>query len=195
MGQQTSLEEKKCGYQTYPGYNDHHKEDCMDDGWITKSGPTPNTYSLPENMKVPFVKSLTLAREACEKRHLSEDHVHDLAWHILRWAFFDREGDKKDIRARLLFLNKYVSDPKFHMFLDHNEAWQKAKQAGVGRVIVYMDNTVPGNINFNVYCRDDQGKEAPKSAYYNVDEQWVVNDTSITQLACMHLKEHDVQLA
>lgn len=183
MGSSSSSESKTadaCGFQEYPGYDDNDRPDCMNEGWIVQTAPS-GEFEIQDSLKKPFATALRLSDDYCQhsksKGDKEDTSATEMAWWLLRWIYFDREGDEKDVNARLEFLHNYLNHKNFYAFMSHDKAWDMAR-ANPGKVVIFMDNTVPGNLNFNLVV---QGQ--PYSSMHNIDERWLPEQPSLLSLA------------
>ena len=155
-----NIDANTCGYLEYPGYSDDEKKPtCMTVGWIVAPGD-PYTLNGDKDMEAAYTKVLSLLKS---KNCVS---MRNTAYWFMRWIYFDRQGGPKDVHARLKFLHKYLGNKSFQTFLDNSTAWTIAENNN-GRTVVYMDSTVPGNINFICVCNGE-----PKSSQVNIDRNW-----------------------
>jgi len=151
----------------------------MPEGWIVNADP-PEAQAITPALQEAFGHSLALAHKAWYPKGASAKEgveATEKAWWLLRWIYFDRDGNAKDVQARLEFLHRYLDEPDFQGFLSHENAWAIAR-AHPGRVVIYMDDTVPGNLNFNYML-----KKQPFSSMYNIDEKWLEHKVNLKTLS------------
>lgn len=151
----------------------------MSEGWIVQPYPSGN-FQLSDSLSRAFSKALKLAKR--DPQAVAQGRSSLVAWWLLRWIYFDRDGDAKDVEARLQFLHEYLPSKHFQGFMTHDAAWSMAKSQK-RRVVIYMDDTVPGNLNFN-YMEGDQ----PVSSMHNIDETWLNHRPNLKQLT--HFEFH-----
>ena len=159
-----------CGFQEYPGYDDAKNSQCMVEGWIVQPPPSGD-FQLSESMSQAFSKTFALAK------HDPQGRTSLSAWWLMRWIYFDRDGDAQDVEARVQFLQKYLPSKHFQGFLTHEAAWELARKQR-HRVVIHMDDTVPGNLNFNYMATGDQ----PVSSMHNIDETWLKHRPNLSHL-------------
>jgi hypothetical protein len=148
--------------------------------WIIDPGIDEHSVTDPDIVKA-YKKVLVVSKKSNKREGTS--HPEELSWWLLRWTYFGVYGSVEDTKVRLSFLHKYIIDKDLQLFISMARARELATQ-NKGRVVVFLDSDIPGNLNFIVFT-----KEGFYVSMYNVNNTWKIEKPTMHQLSKQRFPE------